>query len=128
VTGATQVSESALYRESHPLVPQVAGYAILGWAVFMTAVVAWNWAQGQNDLVLSLPGVVAFLAIGLGAAVAKQYVEVTPTEIRVGNSPQLSRRIPLRDLQRLEQREHPPSRWTLTWPLGARRVLQAIPS
>jgi len=83
---------------------------------------AWNWMHGQADLVLSLPGLVALLAIGLGAVVAKQHVQVTTSEILVGHSPRMSRRIGLTDVERAEAREHPPSRYQLSWPFAKLRV------
>jgi hypothetical protein len=120
--GMTQAAGSASYRESRSLVPPPIAWAVLAVAVYTAGRVAWNWRHGQSDLVLSVPGLLALLAIGVGAVVAKQNVRVTTAEILVGHSPRMSRRIGLTELERAEVREHPPSRYRLSWPFAKVRV------
>jgi len=118
----TPAAEMAEYQESRSLVPPLIAWAVLALAVYAAGRMTWAWAQGQADLVLSIPGLLAFLAIGVGAVVAKQFVRVTASEILVGHSPRMSRRIRLTDVERVEAREHPPSRYRLSWPFAKVRV------
>ena len=118
----TQAAELARYQESRSLVPPLIGWAVLAIAAYTAGLKAWNWAHGQADFLLSVPGLLAFLAIGVGAVVAKQDVQVTPSEILVRHSPRMSRRIGLIDVERAVAREHPPSRYRLIWPFAKLQV------
>jgi hypothetical protein len=118
----TPAAELAEYQESRSLVPPVIAWAVLAVALYAAGLMTWGWVQGQGDFALSIPGLLAFLAIGVGAVVAKQFVRVTASEILVGHSPRMSRRIRLTDVESVEAREHPPSRYRVGWPFAKLRV------
>ncbi len=87
-------------------------------ALAATADAAWNAAHSRLDFLQSAPGLLAFLAIGLAALVARQHLEVNRQELVISNSPRLSRRIPLRTVERVQARPHPPSLWRPNWPFS----------
>ncbi len=118
----TTGSEVVSYRESRALVAPAVGWAILTWTLLFGAGALWNAARGHLDIVLSLPGLLAFLAIAVAFILARQIVEVTASEIVVGHSLSLSRRIPLIQLQAIRILDRPPSHLRLTWPLSGLRV------
>ncbi len=120
MAGLSPTDEPPAYRESRALVPAVLGWAVVGIGAYVGAGLVWNWLRGEPGLLYSMPGVVAFLAVGLGAVVARQQVEVRSDELRVGNSRRLSRGVRLVELQQVEVQERPPS--GRRWPFARLRV------
>ena len=107
--------------------PKPIGQLIFILSLCSSGFALWNLLDSDSaDLLLQLPGLIVFPAIGVGALVARQLVRVSPLEMLVSNSPALSRRFALTTLQSVEQRDEPPR--GLKWPFGRLRVYALVSS
>jgi hypothetical protein len=71
---------------------------------------------------MSAPGLIAFVAIGGVAALARLNVDVYSDRLVVGNTARLSRTVSWPAVLGLTIRPTAPSRFTLTWPLARHRI------
>jgi hypothetical protein len=114
--------DAPTYRESRAFVPPPLGPLILVGTLALLGYAVVDALRGHGDLLLNAPGLIAFVAIGLVAALARLNVDVHSDRVVVGNTARLSRTISWQELLGVTIRSSAPSRFALTWPWTRRRI------